>query len=96
MLRTTSSYALREKLGAIDLRRIFSADRRRRNVPCKRRSENYLDRCRQGAPTSVPNLQARAGSRARRGVRAGASSLASTHYDRALPAMSLRNRCGNF
>ena len=51
----------------------------------KRRAENYLDRHRQSAPASVPNSQARAGSRAGRRYRTGASSVASAHHDRALP-----------
>ena len=52
--------ALREKLGSIEFGAFFLPIARRRNVFRKRRSENYLDRCRQGAPTSVPDLQARA------------------------------------
>ena len=88
--------ALREKLSAIQFGAFFLPVRRRRNIFCKRRSENYLDWRRQGAPASVPNLQTRAGIRARCRVGAGSAPVASAHYRLRDAAMFPRNRLGSF
>ena len=76
---------LREKLSAIGFGAFFLPVNGVGVVLLKRRAENYLDRRRQSAPASVPNSQARAGSRAGRRHRTGASPVASAHHDRALP-----------
>ena len=76
---------LREKLSAIEFGAFFLTREWRRCVFLRRRAENYLDRSWQSAPASIPNSQARAGSRAGRRYRTGASPLASAHHDRALP-----------
>ncbi len=76
---------LREKLSCNRVRRVLSTCEWRRCVFLKRRAENHLDRRRQSAPASIPDSQARAGGRARRRDRTGASSLAPAHHDRPLP-----------
>src|SRR6266481_1436591 len=73
------------ELGQMHLTLVFSTCEWRRCVLLKRHAENYLDRRRQSAPASVPNSQARAGSRAGGWHRTGASPVASAHHDRALP-----------
>ena len=79
--------ALREKLGAIEFGAFFLPIVGIGTFPAMGAPKIIWIGVGQalGAPTSVPNLQACAGSRARRWVRAGASSLASTYYDCALP-----------